>query len=217
MRSLRSCCVVMMNLILCLGTSITHAQQVALGGVLGGKALLVIDGGAPRMVALGQSIGELRLISVSGDSVVVDIHGQRSTLVLGGQPLSIGTGAGAMREVTLVSDLRGHFSTNGSINGASMRFLVDTGASVITLSPSAAISAGIDYHAGQEGSVYTANGVVPVWRVRLQRVSIGAITLEDVEAVVVKAEMPAVLLGMSFLNRMEMRREGDSMILRQRF
>lgn len=205
------------GMILSLAMSVAHAQQVALGGVLGGKALLVIDGAAPRLVAVGQSLGGVRLLSVSADSAEIEAGGQRRLLVLGGQPASVGARGAGAREITLVSDLNGHFSTSGSINGAALRFLVDTGASFITLGPAAAIAAGIDYHAGREGVVSTANGIVPSWRVRLRRVSIGDIALEDVEAVVVNTEMPFVLLGMSFLNRMEMRRDGSSMLLRQRF
>ena len=63
----------------------------------------------------------------------------------------------------------------------------------------------------------TANGLVRGWLVSLDRVRAGSVTLHNVSGVVVDAEMPYVLLGMSFLNRMDMRREGTALYLRQRY
>ncbi|MEN3111516.1 TIGR02281 family clan AA aspartic protease [Uliginosibacterium paludis] len=194
-----------------------HSQEVVLAGVLGGKALLVVDGGPPRTLAVGQRLGAVQLVSVSADAAEIDISGQRSRLTLGGQPVSAASRASSAREVTLVSDLRGHFSTIGTINGSSVRFLVDTGASLVSMGPATAVAAGIDYRRGEQGMASTANGVVPVWRVRIRKLTLGDIQLEDVDSVVMQVEMPAVLLGMSVLNRMEMRRDGSTMVLRQRY
>jgi len=63
----------------------------------------------------------------------------------------------------------------------------------------------------------TANGAVRVWRIRLSSVKVGNITLHDVDATVHEHDMPIVLLGMSFLNRMEMRRDGAALTLTQRY
>jgi aspartyl protease family protein len=200
-----------------LGVSNANAQEVVLAGVFSGKALLVIDGGAPRTFAVGQQVGGVRLISVGRESAEIEIGGRRNQLTLGGQPVSVGARTGELREITLVADIRGHFSGAGSINGAGVRFLVDTGASLISMGPATAIAAGIDYRRGEQGVASTANGVVPVWRVRLRKVRLGDIALDDVEGLVVQTDMPAVLLGMSFLNRMEMKRDGSTMVLRQRY
>lgn len=207
----------MMGVILAGLTGLAGAADVALVGVLGSKALLVIDGGAPRTLAVGQSAGGVKLLDVSGDSAEVEIAGQRSRLRMGDQPISVGERQGVAKQVTLVADVRGHFSSSGSINGANVSFLVDTGATSVAMGPATATAAGIDYRKGEVGMASTANGVVPMWRVRIRKITVGEITLNDVEGAVVQTEMPAVLLGMSFLNRMEMRRDGSTMVLKQRY
>lgn len=193
------------------------AEDVALVGVMGKKALLVIDGAAPRLLAAGQQVGGVQLISVASDEAELLVAGQRIRLRMGDQPVSVGARTGEARQVTLIADVRGHFSSSGSLNGANVNFMVDTGASAIAMGPSTARAAGIDYLKGVAGRASTANGVVPVWKVIIRKVTLGDITLHDVEGLVVQTEMPAVLLGMSFLNRMEMRREGSTMLLKQRY
>lgn len=193
------------------------AQVLALGGLLGNRALLVIDGGAPSLFAPGQRKGAILYLRPEGDTALFEVNGQRLVLRVGEQPLSVGSREASAPEVTLVADVRGHFSTAGSINGRSVRFLVDTGASQVVLGQATARDAGINYLGGVPGAATTAAGTVPVWRVRLRSVVVGGIRLQDVDALVVQSELPSVLLGMSFLNRMEMRRDGSTMILRQRY
>lgn len=193
------------------------AEDVALVGVMGKKALLVIDGAAPRLLAAGQQAGGVKLLSVAGDEAELMVSGQRIRLRMGDQPVSVGARTGEARQVTLIADVRGHFSSSGSLNGVNVSFMVDTGASAIAMGPSTARAAGIDYLKGAAGRASTANGVVPVWKVIIRKVTLGDITLHDVEGLVLQTEMPAVLLGMSFLNRMEMRREGSTMLLKQRY
>jgi aspartyl protease family protein len=197
--------------------ALVKAEDVALVGVLGSKALLVIDGGAPRSLAVGQSAGGVKLLSINGDSAELEIAGKRTRLRLGDQPISVGATSGEMKQVTLIADVRGHFSSSGSINGAGVTFLVDTGASSVAMGQSTALAAGIDFRQGQSGMAGTANGVVPMWKVRIRKITVGDITLTDVEGAVLQTEMPSVLLGMSFLNRMEMRRDGSTMVLKQRY
>ena len=193
------------------------AQQVSLAGTMGGKALLVIDGGAPRMVAPGQSVAGVKLLSLEQDVAVIEVGGKRSRLRMGESQVSVGSSGGSGKQVTLVADVRGHFLTQGSINGANVGFLVDTGASTVAMGASLAKRIGIDYTKGEPGLSGTANGVVQVRRVRLSRVTLGEITLHNVEGTVLPNDMPYVLLGMSFLNRMEMRRDGSTMVLTQRY
>jgi aspartyl protease family protein len=65
--------------------------------------------------------------------------------------------------------------------------------------------------------VQTAAGVVPAWRVKFNTVKVGGIALNQVEGMVVETGLSMPLLGMSFLNRMEMRRDGQTMTLIQRY
>jgi aspartyl protease family protein len=75
----------------------------------------------------------------------------------------------------------------------------------------------VDYLAGEQGRAQTAAGVTQVWKVRLDRVKLGSMTLTGVDALIHENDLPFVLLGMSFLNRMDMQREGDRLILRKRY
>ena len=185
-------------------------------GLFPGKAVLVIDGGRPRTLAVGEKINEaVRLLSVDGGGAVLEVDGKRRSVALGGQAY---VGGGEGPAVThLSADSRGHFLTLGSVNGVNVRFLVDTGASLVSLGAGDALRAGIDYRQGQSGSTMTANGVVRVWAVKLNTVRVGDVTLRDVDAVVHEQDLPAALLGMSFLNRMEMQRDGDTLTLRKRY
>lgn len=192
------------------------AQDVGLAGVLGSKAMLMINGSEPQAVRVGETIGGVKLLSVEGERAVVEVGGRKRPLQIGQHAVGASQGD-ASGKVVLTADVRGHFFTTGNVNGTSVRFMVDTGASAIALSPSDARRIGIDVSRGERSMASTANGVAPYTRVVLDTVRIGDITLHNVEAAVIQTEMPAALLGMSFLNRMEMQRDGSTMTLKRRF
>lgn len=196
------------------------AADVNLNGVIGTKALVVIDSGKPRLLAVGETSPEgVKLISVAGESAVIEMGGKRETLTLG-QSARLAGGARPTggKSVTLIADSQGHFVTTGTINGITVRVLVDTGASLVSMSSTEAKRLGINYIAGQKAFTSTANGVVPTYRVKINEVRLGDVTLNNVEGMVhVGDSLPIVLLGMSFLNRMDMKRDGDKMVLTKRF
>ncbi|MGE5468143.1 MAG: TIGR02281 family clan AA aspartic protease [Ignavibacteria bacterium] len=191
--------------------------DVALAGLLPGRAVVVVNGGSPRTVSVGGKAADgVKLLAVESDAAVFEIEGKRQRLVLGEQSASSG-GSGGGSTVTLTADGGGHFISAGSVNGAAMRFIVDTGASYVSLNAADAARAGIDYRRGQMGATSTANGLVRAWRVPGATVRLGDITLHEVEVSVIETSMPVALLGMSFLNRVEMKRDGDTMTLRKRY
>jgi len=208
--------------LLFLSAGVAIAADVNLNGIVGNKALLVIDGGKPRWLAVGESSPEgVKLVSVAGDTAVFELGGQRQTLKMGqSDRLSAGSspsGAGT-QSVVLKSSRDGHFVTAGQINGQTVQFIVDTGASFITLGMSDAKRLSINYLGGQRVAMSTANGVVAAYHVKLDEVRVGTVTLNNVDGIVQpEASMPVVLLGMSFLNRMEMKRDGETMTLKKRF
>lgn len=193
------------------------AADVSLIGTFGNKAaVLVIDGGAPRTVKVGQQAAGVSVVSVDRDRAVIEFAGTRRTLTRGQHYLS--AAAGDQRQsVTLAADTRGHFISEGAINGSPVRFVVDTGATVIALPASDAVRLGIDYRKGRPSSTRTAGGVVPVYRVTLDTVKVGGIELQAVEGLVIEQGLEITLLGMSFLNRVEMRHEGQVMTLTRRY
>jgi len=199
------------------------AADVNLNGVVGNKALVIIDGGKPHWLATGETSPEgIKLISVSGDSAVVELGGKRQTLKMGQSERLTGGGAASglsgAQKVILTADGQGHFVTMGQINGVSVRMLVDTGASFVAIGGTEAKRLGIDITNGQRSFTSTANGVVPTYRVKLDQVRVGDVTLNNVDGMVhVGDNLPIVLLGMSFLNRMEMKRDGETMTLTKRY
>lgn len=196
------------------------AQTVALQGMLGSKALLIVDGGAPRTVAPGDSHKGVKVVSTQGDQAVVEIGGKRHTLRVGEAPASIGHSGpapGRGNRIVLTAGSGGHFLTQGQINGQAVQFMVDTGATSVAMGVPDAVRLGINYRAGQLGRGSTANGVVTVWHVKLASVRIGDVEVFDVDASVLPSGMPQVLLGNSFLSRFQMKRENDVMVLERRF
>jgi aspartyl protease family protein len=194
------------------------ATDVNVIGLFSGKAVLVIDGGRPRTLSAGDTTPEkVRLISATSEAAVLEIAGKRQTLGMG-QSISVGSASGGQR-ATLTADNSGHFFTTAVINGVSMRFVVDTGASLVTLSSENAKRAGVNYLAGSRALMQTANGVVAAYVVKLDTVRLGDITVNNVDGVVLETSAlgGVGLLGMSFLNRTEMRRDGDSMTLTKRY
>ena len=183
---------------------------------------MVVNGGSPRTLAVGGKTAEgVKLLAVEEGAAVFEIDGKKQRLVFGDHAVSSGSSGssgGAGATVTLTGDGRGQFITQGSVNGATMRFMVDTGATFVALSAADAARAGIDYRSkGQLGASTTANGVIRSWKVPGNTVRLGDITLYEVDVTVNETNMPWVLLGMSFLNRLDMKREGDTMTLKKRY
>jgi aspartyl protease family protein len=202
---------------LCLGASRVEAADVGLAGLFPGKALLTINGGPPRIVVVGVLTDEgVRLVAVDRETATLEVDGKKRILRVGQNLAVQPSGSGPARAV-LTADSAGHFLTTGNINGKSVRFLVDTGASMISLGASDASRIGIDASKGQRAIANTANGQTQVSRVKLDTVRVGEIVLNNVDALVHQQDMPVVLLGMSFLNRMEMQRDGDTMTLKKRY
>ena len=194
------------------------ATDVTVVGLFPGKAVVVINGTQPRTIAVGQKQTEgVTLLSTTSNNAVFDIEGKRTTVDLGEHFAARGSGGNVGNVLKLSADTGGHFWTIGQINGRSVRFLIDTGATSVALPASAARNMGIDFTKGQRGLSKTAGGDVPVWRVSLDAVTIGEMTLYGIEASVFESGLDVALLGMSFLNRLEMRRDGSQMTLTKRF
>ena len=194
-----------------------QAQNVALAGILGGKALLVVNGGTPRAVAAGETHQGVRVLSVATDSAMLEVAGERRSLHLGQGPLSMGALGGTGQRVVLRADARGHFVSSGQINGRVMQYMVDTGATTVAIGRPDAQRMGLQFEQeGQRVMMNTANGVAQGWRLRLDSVRVGDVELRGVDAIVTSEPMPFVLLGNSFLREFEMSRNGDEMVLRKR-
>ena len=192
--------------------------DVGLAGVFPGKALLTIDGGSARVVAVGAKTDEgVRVVAVAGETATIEVDGERRVLRVGQNVAAQASGKGPAK-IVLTADSRGHFFTTGAINGVSIHFMVDTGATSIAIGVGDARRIGINIVSGGIPiRLSTANGVVTGLQVKLDTVRVGDVVLNNVDAVVLPQDRSPALLGMSFLNRMEMQRNAGTLTLIKRY
>ena len=194
------------------------ADKIFLQALFKDKAIIVVDG-ARHVLKSGETSSDgvkLLATDTQEEKAEVEIDGKREVLrlgvvVAGFQPKGKGS-------VVLYPDRGGHFFSDGQINGIPVRFLVDTGASTVTMGSFTAKRVGLDYRrTGRAGYSNTAAGVVPKYQIMLDKVQVGDITLYNVEGGVIE-DMSAseVLLGMSFLGQLDMKRDGEKMELSER-
>ena len=194
------------------------AADIALIGILGDKAaVLAVDGGEPKSVRVGQKWNGILVISIERDRATVEIDGKRRILMQGQHYRSAPAAASGRQSATLSADSRGHFFAEAMLNGSPVRVVVDTGATMVTMPAAEAVRMGIDYQKGERGVTRTAGGAVPAYRVKLDTVKVGGIELNAVDGLVIEQGLDITLLGMSFLNRVEMQRDGQTMTLIRRF
>ncbi|MET3381437.1 MULTISPECIES: TIGR02281 family clan AA aspartic protease [Variovorax] len=200
--------------------AVAHAAgSVTLTGSIGSRAILIVNGNPPKTVAVGESYQGVKLLSLQAEQAVVELDGKRVSLRMD-TPVSIGGGGssgGGGNRVVLSADSRGHFMTQGAINGRPVTFMLDTGATSIALSADDAQRIGLDYSKGQRVMMNTANGTTSGYKLRLQSVRVGDVEVYDIDAIVSPQAMPFVLLGNSFINRFSMRRDADQMVLEKRY
>jgi aspartyl protease family protein len=209
------------------------ALDVNVVGLFPNKAVVQIEGGALRTLVVGQKTGgDVILLSVERDGATFDIQGRRVALALGpartqtspavaanyptaaGYPTLTSTTA---NYAMVPTDERGDLVADGEVNGMPVRFAVDTGATFITLPAREASRLGLDYRNGQKAVMETANGDVSGYRLKLDTVRVGDIAVHNVDAVILEGNrLSKVLLGMSFLNRVDIRREGAILTMTKR-
>jgi len=201
-----------------LATVLSEAATLSLYALFQDKAIVMVDG-QRRILKTGETSPEgIKLVytDTQHEEAEVEIGGKRERLKLG---VVISAFESVSRDVvTLYADGRGHFLADGKINKMPVRFLVDTGATTVAINSSLATRVGINYKAGLQGVSKTASGHVRTWLVKLDTVSIGDIVLRNVDAGVIDGPQPDTpLLGMSFLNALEMKRDGDRMELKRKY
>lgn len=204
-------------LLMCTGGAV-QATDIEVLALFRDQAVLRIDGTRYKL-GPGETTPEgVRLVSTYEAGAVLDVDGQQRRIALGSKIRSSYQQA-AREEVQVFRDGAGMFSTIGSINGMPVNFLVDTGATSVAMNAVQARRLGIDFRiVGEPGTVVTASRVETVYRVMLDSVKVGAIQLRNVEAVVLDGPQPQkILLGMSFLGRLEMQNDGQRLLLRRKY
>jgi aspartyl protease family protein len=198
---------------------LSHADtQVNIVGLYNGKAVLIINNGKPKTLSVGQTSNGVKLIAADSTIATLQIEGKTRQLGMG-QAATVGNAAvSGAPSATLYADSAGHYVSECQINGATLRFVLDTGATTVAMNSGDAKFANIDYTRGERIRVDTANGVVTAYRVTIATLKIGSITLNQVEASVLEGGSPSmVLLGMSALNRLDMKRQDIALTLTKKF
>jgi len=197
------------------------AADIEVLALFGQQAIVRVDG-VQHKLRVGQRTPDgLELVAVEDGAARFRHDGRELQVRLGARARELGEAgkADTGAEVVIWRDPGGMFRTVGSIDGLPVKFLVDTGASMIAMNGDQARRLGIDFRVeGEPARVMTASRAEHAWRVRLDRVRVGSIELNNVEAVVLEGPNPReLLLGMSFLGRLRLVNEGDHLVLRKRY
>ncbi|TMH13905.1 MAG: TIGR02281 family clan AA aspartic protease [Betaproteobacteria bacterium] len=193
------------------------ALDVNVVGLFPNKAVVQIEGGALQTLSVGQKTREgIILLSVGRDGATFDIQGRRVELAMGPARRQMSPAAAAQtspaaesKYAVVRTNERGALVADGEVNGMPVRFAVDTGATFITLPAR---------EASQKVVMETANGNIFAYHIKHDTVSAGDVAVHNVDAVITEGNsLPIALLGMSFLNRTDMKREGTILTLTQRY
>jgi aspartyl protease family protein len=220
MKLVTGCNKTLLALIAMLASQICAAEtQVNIVGLFSNKAVLIINGGKPKTLSVGQSINGVKLLAADSKMATLQVEGKVRQIGMG-QAAAVGgsSATNATASVTLYADAQGHFFSDCQINGVSLRFLVDTGATTVALNSGDAKFANIDYKRGKPVQVGTANGIVSAYSTTIASLKIGRVTLNQVEVTVLEGGSPSiVLLGMSALNRLEMKQQDIALTLTKKY
>jgi aspartyl protease family protein len=186
-------------------------------GLFNNSAVVKING-QERILRLGKTSPEgVTLISANAHKAEIDINGQRKMLNLN---RGVGTrfSAPPIAEARIASQVNGHYFTPGRINNQNGEFLVDTGATTIAINATTASKLGLEYNKDKSVGVQTAQGTTMAYPVVLNSATVGNVTLNNIEALVLEGEYPtAILLGNSFLSRVNLKVEQGVMVLQSKY
>jgi aspartyl protease family protein len=181
------------------------------------KALVQING-ERHLMKSGQTIGEVTLVSSSGRGAQIQIGDDEPQTLGLNQGISSAFKKRDTNKHTIYANSVGMFHVDGLINGKMTRFVLDTGATFVSISQDEADKLGLSYRSGPKMNLLTASGEVQAWNIRLGSVKVGSIRVPQVAAVVLPGSKPdTALLGMSFLKHLKMQRNGAAMVLQQKY
>jgi aspartyl protease family protein len=203
---------------LSLAFNVNAVEKIEIQGLFSNKAVLSIDG-KRHILAVGETSPEgVKVISATSRGAVLEVDGKQKQYNIGSTSVGTTYAVRKTRKETIYKNSGGMYMTYGNINGRSVRFLVDTGASAVSMNTDQAKQLGIDYEkTGTVAGVSTASGYAKAFRVKLKSVSVGDITQRNVEAFVIDGNHPGpILLGMTFLGRLSVEHSGNAMTLLQK-
>jgi aspartyl protease family protein len=179
---------------------------------------MLLDG-KRRMIKVEETSPEgVRLLKSNSKGAEIEVDGKRRLLALG-RRIGSRSSSHRLQKIRVIANVQGMYRTNGSINGIAIEFLLDTGATLVSLNEPDANRFGLDYERLRtRASSVTASGISPIWRIQLARVKIDEIELRDVELAIHAGQFPpTALLGNSFLSRFQMARTGSAVVLKRSY
>lgn len=201
----------------CLISSLIQAADILVLGLFKDIAILRVDGVQYKLRIGETSPQGIKLIEANSEQAVLEINGRQESYALGthvSSSFSAPEKAGA-----LIRPSNGSYIVSGFINRQPVEFLVDTGASTIAMNSNQARKLGINFrYEGKEGYSTTASGYAKIYTLKLDSVQVGDIVIKNVEAAVIDGDFPTIaLLGMSFLNQVNMKRDGQLLMLEKKW
>jgi len=194
-----------------------HAADVQVLGLFRDTAILQVEGTQYTLRPGDTTPQGIKLISADSQQAVLEIDGRQETYQLGSKISTVYSRPETAEAVVY----RRHdmYFGSGDINGYPVSFIVDTGASAVSMNEAQARRLGIDFRVvGDPIRVSTANGMARAYKVKLERVKVGDIQLHNVTGIIHEGTSPQIiLLGMSFLGQLDMQRDGDRLVLKKKW
>jgi aspartyl protease family protein len=196
------------------GTIVFAVEDITVTGLIGTKAIIQINGKS-HVIAEGESSHEgVRVVAIdhSMRRVTLDVNGEEKTY-----PLDL-SGKLGNNSIRVAPDKNGMYRASGKINQVSAQFVIDTGATLVSMNKKVAGKIGVDYKKSPHKAISeTASGKVQVYLVILDEVEVNGLRLKNIPAAVHDSDYPSVvLLGMSFLKHLDIRRDGNVLHLNRR-
>jgi len=198
---------------------INAVDKIVVVGLFKGKAIVQLDGKQRVLIAGKPSPEGVILISANSEEAVLEVDGVRDRYTIGTHIGSSFKGPTGQKTVSIAPDSQGMYWVSGSINDFQVKFMIDTGATLISMNKHQAKRIGLDYKMkGVQSLSSTASGIAKIYLVKLKKVKIGDIELHDVKGAVHDSDFPQViLLGNSFLSKVDMLREGALLQLQKKY
>jgi len=211
--------IISFSLALLISNPAVAIEKIVVNGLFKNKAIVTIDGKQRVLKKNRPSPEGVLLIDANSKEAIIEVDGKQDVYTLGTHIGSTFKKSTSGKKLILTPDSGGMFNVTGTINGSNVRFVVDTGATLVSMNGNVAKRLGIDYKLiGKESQSYTASGKSKIYIVNLKKVKVGDIELENVRGAVHDGGFPVItLLGMSFLGKLNMKREGRIMELEKKY
>ena len=179
------------------------ATELFVEALLPGRAVVMIDG-QRHTLRVGDRVGEVELLEADGASGLFSLAGKAERLTVSRRIQTRFT-TPERREVRVARDAANQYRMQAEINGLRTEIMVDTGANTVAMNSQVARRLGVELLSEQPIQLETAGGMINAWRARIDRIDVGGIVVQNVEAVVTEGDFPAtILLGMTYLTHVEL-------------